>query len=395
MATVPTPGTPGNDTIVPGTGGDTLYGDPFVGVALGTGHGGNDILTATGDGNRLVGDASSMDGTGRGGNDSLHATGASNDLYGDAEGLLSGNGRGGNDTLSATGGGNDLYGDAGIDIFDNARGGNDTLSASGNQNRLFGDAGRELRSPGRGGNDTLSASGNENRLFGDADTLEGSARGGNDILSVTGDFNTLYGDANFFGSGAGAVGGNDVLSATGTGNQLYGDGGFRIASNGRGGNDVLTAVSTSGQSNDLYGDARELRTDAVGGNDTLIGGNGNDLIVGDALIMNPTARGGNDQLWGDAKGAASGGADSFAFAGNFGKDVINDFRQSDGDQIQLNGYGAALTIDDVLDNVSAVGKNTVIDIGAALDGPAKVNTITLAKFTDPLTADDFIFTDVS
>ncbi|MGD9537597.1 MAG: hypothetical protein AB7P52_12860 [Alphaproteobacteria bacterium] len=160
---------------------------------------------------------------------------------------------------------------------------------------------------------------------------------------------------------------------------------------------MLTAVSTSGQSNDLYGDASDMRANAVGGNDTLIGGNGNDLIVGDALIMNPTARGGNDQLWGDAKGAASGGEDSFAFAGNFGKDVINDFRQSDGagDQIQLNGYGAALTIDDVLDNVSVSGGKTVIDIGAALDGPANANTITLAKFTDPLTADDFIFTDVS
>ena len=42
------PGTTGNDTIIAGDGGDTLYGDPFDVIPLSTGRGGNDILSATG-----------------------------------------------------------------------------------------------------------------------------------------------------------------------------------------------------------------------------------------------------------------------------------------------------------------------------------------------------------
>ena len=46
MATVPSPGTTGNDIIIiPGDGDDTLYGDPFDVSPLITGRGGNDSLT--------------------------------------------------------------------------------------------------------------------------------------------------------------------------------------------------------------------------------------------------------------------------------------------------------------------------------------------------------------
>ena len=44
---------PGNDTIIPGDSGDTLYGDPFAENPLSTGRGGNDLLSATGDYNWL------------------------------------------------------------------------------------------------------------------------------------------------------------------------------------------------------------------------------------------------------------------------------------------------------------------------------------------------------
>jgi Ca2+-binding RTX toxin-like protein len=136
--------------------------------------------------------------------------------------------------------------------------------------------------------------------------------------------------------------------------------------------------------------------DERGGNDVLIGGAGDDLIVGDALGMHPTALGGNDRLWGDPQGAASGGADVFSFTGFFGKDLVFDFRQSDGDQIQLHGYtetnGYALDLDDILDlDVSVLGGNTVIDIGASLGGAANTHTITLMGFDDPLSNADFVF----
>src|SRR3954454_736915 len=103
MAAVPSPGTTGNDIIIPGDGGDTLYGDPFVeGNPLSTGRGGNDALSATGENNSLIGDAHDMSGDAHGGNDSLSARGDYNSLFGDAF-SMSGDARGGNDRLSATG----------------------------------------------------------------------------------------------------------------------------------------------------------------------------------------------------------------------------------------------------------------------------------------------------
>ena len=70
MALVASPGTPGNDIIIPGNGGDTLFGDPLIRK-----RGGNDILSATGDGNTLYGDIFSISGDARGGNDRLSADG--------------------------------------------------------------------------------------------------------------------------------------------------------------------------------------------------------------------------------------------------------------------------------------------------------------------------------
>src|SRR4051794_30661864 len=130
MAAVPSPGTTGNDIIIPGDGGDTLYGDPFDVSPLSTGRGGNDRLSATGDYNSLFGDASVMSGDARGGNDRLTTTGFSSRLFGDAA-LMYDNARGGNDILSDTGGiYSTFFGDAGV-MSGDARGGNDRLSATG------------------------------------------------------------------------------------------------------------------------------------------------------------------------------------------------------------------------------------------------------------------------
>ena len=125
MAAIASPGTTGNDTIIPGDGGDTLYGDPFDVIPLSHGRGGNDLLSATGDYNTLFGDAQGMSGDGRGGNDRLSATGADNTLYGDAQ-SISEHGLGGNDVLSAIGNYNTLLGDA-QGISGHGRGGNDIL----------------------------------------------------------------------------------------------------------------------------------------------------------------------------------------------------------------------------------------------------------------------------
>ena len=82
--------------------------------------------------------------------------------------------------------------------------------------------------------------------------------------------------------------------------------------NAVGGNDRLTG----GDGNDkLFGDASDMNDGTVGGNDRLIGGDGNDRLAGDAQNMSATAVGGDDRLWGDAVGAVAGGADTFLFAG--------------------------------------------------------------------------------
>ena len=99
---VASPGTTGNDIIIPGDGDDTLFGDPFDGQPAEHGAAATTVLTATGDDNTLFGDAYAMSGDARGGNDRLSATGDNNSLFGDANDM-SGDARGGNDRLSATG----------------------------------------------------------------------------------------------------------------------------------------------------------------------------------------------------------------------------------------------------------------------------------------------------
>jgi Ca2+-binding RTX toxin-like protein len=203
-------------------------------------------------------------------------------------------------------------------------------------------------------------------------------------------------------------GGNDVLSATGNDNRLYGDTLELFGLSGNNaicGNDVLTVVSAAGQSNELYGDAFKMFSTPTsspirGGNDRLIGGAGDDLLVGDALVMTPIERGGSDQLWGDPTGAGAGGADTFGFAGFIGKDLVHDFRPGEGDTLQLNGYttanGYALTLNEVLDlSIAVLGGNTVIDIGASLGGAAGQHTITLRSFTGTLDDTNVVFTDVA
>jgi Ca2+-binding RTX toxin-like protein len=86
------------------------------------------------------------------------------------------------------------------------------------------------------------------------------------------------------------------------------------------------------------------------GNDTIAGGNGNDIIVGGA---------GNDRLIGRA------GDDTFVFRPGFGHDTISDFQVGDElhhDTLDLRGLGFA-SIDDVLAATSDT-PNAVIHAGA-------------------------------
>ena len=62
-------------------------------------------------------------------------------------------------------------------------------------------------------------------------------------------------------------------------------------------------------------------------------------------------------------------------------DKVYDFRQTDGDQIDISAF----EFDDTGDlNIAVVSGDTVIDFGGG-------NSVTLVGFSDPLNASDFIF----
>ena len=87
-----------------------------------------------------------------------------------------------------------------------------------------------------------------------------------------------------------AHGGNDTLTAisgSGFSATLLGDA-SAMSGNAWGGDDVLTVNgSSSGSYNYLFGDAIYLDDNTHGGNDTLIGGAGNDTLYGDAQGYSP------------------------------------------------------------------------------------------------------------
>jgi hypothetical protein len=144
-----------------------------------------------------------------------------------------------------------------------------------------------------------------------------------------------------------------------------------MSGSAKGGNDILTGGDNNGiigfVSNELFGDARFMNDSAQGGNDRLISG------------INAT-----DQMWGDGSLAfsATGGDDTFVFAGAFGNDFVNDFHQ-DEDTLEFQVAGVADFSD--LD-ITVSGSDTVISTTAST-----TDTVTLVGFSGTLTADDFMF----
>lgn len=193
-----------------------------------------------------------------------------------------------------------------------------------------------------GGNDLLigGLGAGTNFLHGDAASMTGSSHGGNDTV-IGGDSSSM--------------------------NVMYGDA-FTMADNTVGGNDLLVAGNNS--INYMYGDARTMSGNAVAGNDTLVSGSGTDFMWGDAYAI-------------IGSGVVTG-QDTFVFLQGNGTDSIFDFRQSDGDKIQLSDYHFSGMADL---QISAVGSDTLIQFGST------GNSVTLVGFSDPslLNPSDFIF----
>lgn len=299
--------TTGNDTLLGGLGNDSLFGQD-----------GNDSLVA-GDGNDFVDGGSGDDfidaGTGSDtvdagdGNDQVFAWTGDDSVLGGA----------GSDTVFGQDGNDTIFGGIGNDYLD----GDDALAGA---DSIFGEDGDDTII-GDGGNDTLSGGSGNDQIFAgaDDDIVEGGT--GND---------QLYGE-----------GGNDSLDA-GAGNDtvLGGDGndtiiGFEGNDSvlGGAGDDVINTRTSPGtglpdegygaSGNPLYypadSDAFNDRDTVDGGigNDSILTGDDNDVILGGDGADTVDAGFDDDEVYGDA------GADSLE--GNEGNDTISG--GADGDVI--------------------------------------------------------------
>ena len=111
-----------------------------------------------------------------------------------------------------------------------------------------------------------------------------------------------------------------------------------MSGSAQGGNDTLTGGDNSGSGMfpTPFSATRRMSDSAQGGNDRLISG------------INAT-----DQMWGDAQvlfDSATGGNDTFVFAGAFGEDFVNDFRQGE-DTMEFQVAGVA-DFDDLVIDIS-------------------------------------------
>jgi serralysin len=357
-----------NDVLKGGGGADALYGDSgidtveyldsTVGVTV-------DLKANTGSGGTAEGDTFSEveNVNGSSHNDSLTGSAGVNELRGaTGDDTLKGgggadvlNGGDGNDTAgyfdsaagvnvslgSNAGSGSDADGDALVDI-ENLIGSafNDLLTGNSGNNELT----------GWDGNDVLKGGGGADKLFGGngVDTADYGISGDGvyvDLINGTGVFGEADGDTysaieNVNGSGYG-----DTLIGSADINGLYGNGGddYIYGENGGdnlyggvgadrlfGGNDASVDYARYDDSN--YGnltirlDASNLNTGAAAGDvyngiEGLVGGAGNDTVVGNGSANYLFGAGGNDMIYGQA-GAdyLNGGAGTNNLWGGAGAD---------------------------------------------------------------------------
>jgi serralysin len=126
--------------------------------------------------------------------------------------------------------------------------------------------------------------------------MDGNTTGGVDLISGGEGNDTLYGEA--FTMSGNAVGVPDGLVGGAGIDRLYGEA-YEMYDNTVGGDDQLLAGYT-GEGGGfwfspeyVHGDARFMYDNAKGGNDTLGGGEGRDILYGDAYSMAAGTQGGN------------------------------------------------------------------------------------------------------
>lgn len=218
----------------------------------------------------------------------------------------------GSDVVIGSEGANWVNGNQGDDQL-MGYGGEDTLLGGQGQDRLLGGDGRDWLF-GDAGHDRLDGDQGDDRLFGGEgqDSVAGGA--GEDLLQ---------GNA-----------GSDSLSGGGGGDILHGGQDDDFV-HGNEGDDIV------------LGDQGRDSLHGGQGADQLVGGDGDDWLSGDR---------GDDVLSGGA------GADRFSFVGGEGRDVVQDFRPGDGDQLVISLLDAQ-TFAELLARAVMTGPDTVITLG--------------------------------
>lgn len=298
----------GNDSIVTGSGDDTVLGN-----------GGDDSIRL-GDGNDEAGGGDGRDTIdGQGGNDNLWG-GAGNDLIYGGSGADTLSGGADNDTLYAGTGDDQMGGGSGNDLI-YAGDGNDTFGGDSGNDTIWAGEGNDQGGGGTG-DDVIYGEGGDDSLGGEAgnDTLWGGD--GNDGLGGGDGHDELHGGAGNDGMGGNA--GNDTLYGDAGHDNMGGqDGDDRLyggAGNDTIGGDEGNDVVEGGDGDDLmWGQAGQdtMRGDA--GDDRIFGGGENDVLDGGAGADRLEGEGGDDTM------AGGDDPDVFIIRDGNGHDVITDF----------------------------------------------------------------------
>ncbi|MBD9427301.1 M10 family metallopeptidase C-terminal domain-containing protein [Pseudomonas sp. PDM15] len=266
----------------------------------------------------------------------------------------------------------------------------DALTGNGLANRLIGDAGRDILNGGAGADVLIGGNGNDAYYVDSSDDIVSETNtdltiGGSDTVysylssyTLGSNVENLFINAKGIASGAGNSLNNTVHAGSGD-NRLDGGAGddmlsyLNYVSQGVSINlSVTTAQSTGGSGIDtilnferLAGSNYDDRLTGNGADNTLYGNAGNDILNGGAGSDVLLGGSGSDQLTGGA------GADRFDFdaLNDFGlgflRDVIKDFKLTEGDTIDLSGVDANIATSGTNDAFSFIGNNAFSNANAS------------------------------
>ncbi|KAA3498698.1 tandem-95 repeat protein [Rhizobium rhizogenes] len=266
----------------------------------------------------------------------------------------------GDDQIQSQGNNGTLVGDSGNDILTGAEGADILIGGTGDD-RLLGGDGNDVYRWGRGeGNDTIFDTGGVDRveLFAgitpdeikvitvDALTLVLQIRDTGEELTLS---KVLSTSANFIESIAFADG--TIWSATELRNQSF------IGSNA---------------ANAIVGTTNADRIDSRGGNDRLDGNNGDDILLGGDGNDVLNGGGGADRLiggHGDDQQTGGQGADTYLFAAGDGVDTIIDQGDDSTNTLRIEGYGLNAI------RFGALGRDLIIRFAGSADRIIVRNTL--------------------